>query len=72
MSALVVVLAHIVFNPRDESSVSDLGVSRYMVQILQQLSNLSQDDGLTTVQNLCVELYQRAERAIHGEKALRR
>ncbi|EXJ73597.1 uncharacterized protein A1O5_03359 [Cladophialophora psammophila CBS 110553] len=72
VSALVVVLAHIIFNPLDESSVSDFSVSRYMLQILHRLSNISKDDGLVAVQNLCVDLYLRAERALQGEKSLRR
>jgi hypothetical protein len=72
VSALVVVLAHIIFNPAEGSSVPDLGVSRHMLQILQELSNISKDDGLIAVQNLCVELYRRAERALQGENSMRR
>ncbi|KIY03078.1 uncharacterized protein Z520_01545 [Fonsecaea multimorphosa CBS 102226] len=72
VSALVVILAHIIFNPLDESSVSDFGVSRHMLQILHRLSNISKDDGLVAIQNLCVDLYLRAERALQGDKALRR
>ncbi|KIW28054.1 hypothetical protein, variant 1 [Cladophialophora immunda] len=72
VSALVVVLAHIIFNPLDESSVSDFGVSRHMLQILHRLSNISKDDGLVAIQNLCVDLYLRAERALQGDKPLRR
>jgi hypothetical protein len=52
--------------------VPDLGVSRHMLQILQELSNISKDDGLIAVQNLCVELYRRAERALQGENSMRR
>ncbi|OAP65348.1 hypothetical protein AYL99_01320 [Fonsecaea erecta] len=72
VSALVVVLAHIIFNPPHESSVSDFGVSRHMLQILHRLSNISKDDGLVAVQNLCVDLYLRAERVLQGDKPLHR
>ncbi|ETI25160.1 hypothetical protein G647_04533 [Cladophialophora carrionii CBS 160.54] len=72
VSALVVVLAHIIFNPTDESSVLDLGVGRHMLQILQELSNISKDDSLLAVQRLCVNLYRRAERTLQGENPIRR
>ena len=72
VSAVVVVLAHIIFNPLDQSSAVDLGVSRHMVQILRKLSSISQDDGLVSIQNLCVDLYLRAERVLQGEKLARR
>ena len=68
VSALVVVLAHIISSPRHENSVSDLGVCRYMVHILQSLAKISKDDGLATLQNLCVELYLRAEKAASGRE----
>lgn len=72
VSALVVVLAQIIFNPREESSRSDLSISRHMVQILQKLSNISKDDGLIGAQGLCVDLYLRAEATLQGENSSRR
>ncbi|KAJ9611156.1 hypothetical protein H2200_004339 [Cladophialophora chaetospira] len=68
VSALVVLLAHIIFNPNDDGSASDLSVSRHMLQILHKLSILSKDDGLIAIENLCVDLFQRAEPALQREK----
>ena len=64
VSALVVLLANIIFNPSNESSKSDLDVSRHMLQILHKLSAMSRDDGLIAIQTLCVELCLKADNAL--------
>jgi hypothetical protein len=61
VAAVVTLLANIIFDPQSETSMSDLGVSRHMLEILRRLSEISGDDSLATVEKLCVELYIRAE-----------
>jgi hypothetical protein len=72
ISALVVILAHIFFEPGHESSPADLKLSQHVLRVLHQLSNISKDEGLLALQNLCASIFVRAERALQDEQQARR
>ncbi|KIX00875.1 uncharacterized protein Z518_09940 [Rhinocladiella mackenziei CBS 650.93] len=72
ISSLAVVLAHIIFDARDESAEPDFDVARFVLQVLHRLCNLSTDDGLVAAQNACVDLYLRAEREVQKRGHFRR
>lgn len=57
-------LAHIILNPRDETSQTDFSVSREVLQALHYRCRIGKDEDLVGIQNLCVDLYLQAESAL--------
>ena len=64
IAALAIMFSFIANNPREDSARSDLNLAQPLLHTLNQLCNVSKDDDLASIQNVCVDLYLRAERAL--------
>jgi len=71
VSAVVVILTHVMFNPREQNANADMAVARPVLQMLYRLIDLRKDVELSGIQNLCADLYLRAESALREDASFR-